>query len=93
MLDCFQINCISEGLKKSKTCRDSALVEAGAAQDTGSCMPPMLKMPYHKREGSLFTSALLHYFTLVKVKEVCLTGWAFLHLVIFYSSHLKMVCE
>ena len=70
----------------------SALVEAGA-QDTGSWMPSTLKLPYHKWEGSLFTLALLHNFTLVKVKEVCLTGWAFLHLVKCYSSHLKMLCE
>ena len=46
-------------------------------------MLPTLKMPYHKWEGSLFTSDLLHDFTLVKVEEVNLTGWAFLHLVKF----------
>ena len=70
----------------------SDLVEAGAAQDTGSCMPPTLKMAYHKWEGSLFTSGLIHNFTLVKAEEVRLTGWTFLHLVKFYS-HLKMLCE
>ena len=52
-------------------------IGTGDAQDTGSCMPPMLKIPYHKSKGSLFTSALLHNFTLVKVKKVCLTGWLF----------------
>ena len=70
----------------------SDLVEAGAAQDTGSCLLSTLKMPYHKWEGSLFTLALLHSFTLVKVKEVCLTGWIILHLVKLYS-HLKMFCQ
>ena len=63
------INCVSEGLKKSKTFWTSALVEAGAAQETGSCIPSMIIMPYHKWEGSLFTLALLH-FILVKVKEL-----------------------
>ena len=29
----------SEGLKKSNTLRTLVLVEAGAAQDTGSCLP------------------------------------------------------
>ena len=74
----MQINWVSEGLKKSKTFWASALVEAGANQNTGSCMSPTLEMSYHKRDGSLFTSGLLHNFTLVKkVKEVRLTGWTF----------------
>ena len=30
--------------------------------------------------GSLLTSGLLHNFTHVKLKEVCLTGWTFLYL-------------
>ena len=33
-------------------------------------MPPMLEMSYHIWEGSLFSSDLLHNFTLVKVEEV-----------------------
>ena len=53
----------------------SVLVEAGAAQDTGSCMPLTIKIQYHKWEGSRFTSGLLHNITLVKVEEVRLTGW------------------
>ena len=61
--------------KKSKTFWASALVEAGAGLDTYSCVPPTLEIPYYKWEGSLFTSGLLHNFTLVKVEEVCLTGW------------------
>ena len=88
----MQINCVSEGPKKSKTFWTSALVEVGADQDTGSCMPSTLKMPYQKWEGSIFTLALLHNFTLMKVKEVFLTGCVFLHLVKFYSR-LKMLCE
>ena len=64
LLGCLQINCVSEGLKKSKTFWASVLVGARAGQDTGSCMPPTLKMPHHKWEGSLFFSALLHNFTL-----------------------------
>ena len=59
---------VSEGLKKSKTFCFSVLVEARAGQDTCSCMPPTLKMPHRKWEGSLFFSALLHNFTLVKVR-------------------------
>ena len=43
--------------------------EVGAAQDTRSCMLPTLKISYHKWEGFLFISALLHNFTLVKVKK------------------------
>ena len=93
MLIYLQINCVPEGLKKSKTFRASVLVESGSGQDNGSCMSPTLKMSYHKWEGSLIFSALLHNFTSGKVKEVCLTGWTFLHLVKFYSSHLKMLCE
>ena len=42
--DYLQINWFSEGLKKSKTFPVSVLVEAGAAQDTGSCMPPTLNV-------------------------------------------------
>ena len=72
--DYLQINCVSEGLKKPKTSCASVLVEDGAGQDTGGCMPPTLKMPHHKWEGSLFFLALLHNFTLMKVKEVCLTS-------------------
>ena len=30
----------------------NVLVEAGAGQDTGSCMPPTLKMAYYKWEAS-----------------------------------------
>ena len=37
----------------------------------------------HNLEGSLFTSGLLHDFTMVKFEEVHLTGWTFLHLVKF----------
>ena len=48
-------------------------------------------MPHQKWEGLLFTPGLLHSFTLVKVEEAYLAGWAFLHLVKFYSSHLKIV--
>ena len=46
-------------------------------------MLPTLKMPYHKWEGSVFNSGLLHDFTLVKIEEVDLIGWIFLHLVKF----------
>ena len=66
----------------------SVLVEAGAGQDTGRLVLPSLKIPYHKWEGSLFTMGFLHNFTLMKVKEVRLTGWTFLHLVKFYSNFL-----
>ena len=66
----MQINCVSEDHKISKIFWTSALVEAGAAQDTGSCMLSTRKMSYHKWEGSRFTLALLHNFTLVKVKNV-----------------------
>ena len=76
----MQINWLSEALKKSKTFWVSVLVEVGAAEDTGSCMPPPLKIPYHKWEDSLFTLGIL---TLVKVEKVCLTGWTFLHLLQF----------
>ena len=70
----MQINYVSEGLKKSKNLWVIVPVEAGAAQDSGTCMPFTLKIPYHKWEGSLYTSTISHNFTLVKVKEVCLTG-------------------
>ena len=55
----LQINWVFEGRKKSKTFWVSVLVEARAAQDTDSCMPPTLKMPYHKWDGLIFTSGLL----------------------------------
>ena len=43
----FLRNLVSEDLKKPETlCRVSALVETGADQNTGSCMPPKLEMPY-----------------------------------------------
>ena len=71
----------------------SVLVEAGTAQDTGSSMPPTLKMQHNKWEGSQFTSAFLHNFTLVEIKEVCLTEQTFLHLVKFYTSHLELLCK
>ena len=78
----MQINWVSQGLKKSKTFWASALVEPGDSQDINSCMQPTLKMSYHKWEGAIFTSGFLdlHEFTLVKVEEVCLTGWTFLHM-------------
>ena len=91
--DCLQINCVTQSLKNSKVFWYGALVEAEDAEDSGNCMSPTLKMPYRKWEGSLFTSAILHSFTLVKVKEVCLTGWTSYHLVKYYYSHLKMLCE
>ena len=62
------------------------MIVAKAGQDTGSCIPPTLEMPFHKLESSLF----LHNFTVIKVEKVCVTGWTFLHLVKFYSSHLKI---
>ena len=63
--------------KKGKTFWASALeIQAGAGQDTGSCMPSVLEMPYHD-------------FTLVKVEEVCLTRWTVVLLVKFYYFHLK----
>ena len=46
----MQINCLSEDHKKSKTFWTNALVEAGAAQGTGSCMQSTLKMSYHEWE-------------------------------------------
>ena len=35
---------------------------------------------------SLFTSNFLNNFTQVKIKEACLTVWAFLHLIKFFSG-------
>ena len=84
----MQINWVFKGLKKSKAFWVNVLVEAGAAQDTGRLMPPTLKMPYHKWEGSLFTLGLLHNFTLVKVEELRFTEWTFLRLVKFFSHFL-----
>ena len=86
------MNFVSESFVKCKTFWVSVLVDAGAAQDTGSRIPTVLKISYHKWEGLLFTSGLLHNFTLVKLEEVCLTGWTFLHFVKFYS-HLTLLCE
>ena len=61
----MQINWVLEGPQKSKTFLPSGLVEDGAGQDTGSCMPVRLS---HKWEGSLFTLGLSHYFNLEKVE-------------------------
>ena len=61
--------CVFEGVKKSKTFWASVLLEVGAGEETGGCiMPPTLKMPQHKWECSLFLSAFLHNFTLVRCK-------------------------
>ena len=46
-------------------------------------MLPMLKMPYHKLKGLLFTLGLLRSFILVKVEEVHLIGWTVLRIVKF----------
>ena len=72
------------------------MVEAGAGQNTGSCMLPkiedaiLLFINIRKWAGLLLTSGLLHNFTQIKVKDVCLTERA-LHLVKNYPSHLKML--
>ena len=84
----MQINWVSKGLKKSMAFWVSVLVEAGAHQDTERLVVPILKMSYHKWDGLLFTLGFLHNFTLVKVEEVRLTGWNFLHLVKSYSHFL-----
>ena len=41
-------NKLSSILQNPKTFEASALVESGAGQDTGSCMQPILEMPYDK---------------------------------------------
>ena len=56
----------------------SALVEARAAHDLCSCMPPTLEKQYYKWESSLFTFGLLHNFALGKVEEVSLRSGLFI---------------
>ena len=50
------------------------MVEAGAGPDVCNYVPPTLEMANRKLECSLFTLSLLHSFTLMKLKEVSLTG-------------------
>ena len=68
------MNWASEGLKISKTFWVIVVLEAGASQNTGSCMPPTLKMPYHNIHGKVHYSPQVFYinFTMVKVEEVYL---------------------
>ena len=83
----MQINRISQDPKKSKVFWANALVEAGAGQHTGSCIPPTLEMPYYKWEGSLE----VFYLILPWLKlEARLTGRTILHLIKFYF-YLKIV--
>ena len=79
----FKLFLMLLGLLANKLCFLRS--QAGGAQETGSCIPRTLKIPYHKWEGLLFTSVLLHNFTLVKVKEVCLTGWFKSCKILFFS--------
>ena len=62
--DFLQINCVSEGLKKTKNFWASVQAEAGdTAQDT-SYMPPALKMPYHKGKFQYSLRLCYRYITL-----------------------------
>ena len=78
-----------EGLKKSKTFWVSVLVEAGAAQDNGSCISPTLK--HHLINGKVHYSLRLIsvIFSWWKLKRYVFTACFFLHLIKSYSSHLK----
>ena len=70
------------------------LVEAGFVQDTGSCIPPTLVIPWHKWEDSLFTSGLLLNITPLKVEEVCLTAFLISCKILFFlfrNCNLKII--
>ena len=57
----------------------------------GNALPFFINV--RKCVGSLFTSGLLHNFTLVKVKEVCLTEWTLHPKKRFILLTQKCYCE